>query len=266
MRIYNDKMKMRCRELGIYLGKITKEEQLKQFFQRIRPVTTNKELIRIGAEEDGGYLLPDDLEGVTACFSPGVSIESHFEMTLADQGIRSFLADYSVEAPALDHSLFDFEKKFIGLSSADHVMTLDEWVTDKVGSDASDMILQMDIEGAEYEVLCDASSELMNSFRIIIIEFHNLDDILDRHGFQLIDIVFRKLLKYFDIVHVHPNNNVKIISYKGYEIPECMEFTFLNKERITSRHYTEHFPHPLDAKNSLEKPDVELPFCWYKTS
>jgi len=45
----------------------------------LRPYTTDKELIRLGAEKDGGYLIPNDLAGIEACFSPGVGNEFNFE-------------------------------------------------------------------------------------------------------------------------------------------------------------------------------------------
>ena len=40
-------------------------------------------LLRIGGDSDGGYLLPDDLENISSCFSPGVSDIFDFEFTLA---------------------------------------------------------------------------------------------------------------------------------------------------------------------------------------
>ena len=36
-------------------------------------------LVRIGGNRDGAYLVPDDLTGVSACFSPGVSNRKDFE-------------------------------------------------------------------------------------------------------------------------------------------------------------------------------------------
>jgi hypothetical protein len=47
---------------------------LKSFFGLINPVITVKELIRIGGDADGGYLVPNDLEDLSGCFSPGLPI------------------------------------------------------------------------------------------------------------------------------------------------------------------------------------------------
>jgi FkbM family methyltransferase len=52
-------------------------------------------------------------------------------------------------------------------------MTLENWVRRKA-PDKSDFIVQMDIEGAEYEVICDTSHETFRKFRILAIEFHEV--------------------------------------------------------------------------------------------
>jgi hypothetical protein len=46
------------------------------------PVDTGHKLIRVGGELDGGYLVPDDLDGIVACFSPGVGGSASFEADL----------------------------------------------------------------------------------------------------------------------------------------------------------------------------------------
>jgi hypothetical protein len=43
---------------------------------------TDVPLIRLGADGDGGYLVPDDLEDVAACFSPGVDDRASFESAM----------------------------------------------------------------------------------------------------------------------------------------------------------------------------------------
>ena len=256
-------VKQWLRARDVYFGKKTTTEQLDEFLKRVRPVTTNHNLVRIGDKTDGGYLLPDDFTGVNICFSPGVSLEIHFEAALGRKGIKSYLADYSIDSLPVYNPMFDFEKKFLGMENDAIHMTLESWVSAKTGNDEQDMILQMDIEGCEYEVIFDASNELLKRFRIIIIEFPKLDSLLDKFGYQIINTAFRKLLKNFDVVHIHPNNNSIPVRYKKYEIPPDMEFTFLRKDRITQRAFTSSFPHDLDEKNMGTESDLILPGCWY---
>jgi len=235
---------------------------LEQFFSRIKPVTTSHDLIRVGGESDGGYLIPNDLENVEICFSPGVCDTANFELELVSRGIECFLADYSVDAPPIQNALFHFEKKFLGPVENSVYMTLDSWVK-KHAPTQTDFILQMDIEGAEYSVILDTSDDTLQKFRILVIEFHGLDALCDKNGFQLINLTFRKILNAFDIVHIHPTNCLKPIIYGKYEIPPVMEFTFLRKDRISSKQPTLSFPHPLDRKNVSYYEDLSLPKCWF---
>ncbi|PZF78807.1 hypothetical protein DK847_03150 [Aestuariivirga litoralis] len=227
-----------------------------------RPCDAGVPLIRIGGDGDGGYLVPDDLAGIRACFSPGVSSVSDFEADLAQRGIRSFLADHAVERPALDNALFDFEKLFIGPGAAQNAVSLADWV-DRKWRDDSEMILQMDIEGSEYGVICETSRALLRRFRIMVIEFHGLDRLFDPFGQQLIHIAFRKLRQDFEVVHIHPNNCCEPAVHDGMVIPPVMEFTFLRKDRLQGKTPVTSFPHPLDRANVAGRPDIVLPRAWY---
>ena len=45
----------------------------------MKPKASPFGLIRIGGNSDGAYLVPDDLQGISCCFSPGVSDRKSFE-------------------------------------------------------------------------------------------------------------------------------------------------------------------------------------------
>ena len=235
--------------------------RLEQFFSMVKPVTTNHDLIRIGGETDGGYLIPDDLEGVETCFSPGVAVTASFETEIAGRGIKCFLADYSVDGAPIENNLFHFEKRNLGNTNDSVNMTLEDWV-ERNAPDQCDMLLQMDIEGCEYPIICGANVETLRKFRIIVIEFHGLHRLCDKQGFETIFVTFRKLLDVFDIVHIHPNNCNKPLTYGIYEIPPVLEITFLRKDRVLSRQPATVFPHKLDRTN-VPGDDFPLPTCWY---
>ena len=246
---------------GIFMSRAVTSKQLTGFFDQIRPVKTNFELIRVGDLGDGGYLVPDDLEGLDACFSPGVSLEASFELDLAKRGIPSYMADYSVDFPPIKHELFEFEKKYLGARNDDIFLTLESWMQSK-NMTGDKFILQMDIEGSEYEVVLHASIEVLKKFRIIVIEFHNMGMIFNPAGLILLSSTFEKLLSEFDIVHIHPNNCAPLIGFLDFMVPPVMEFTFLRKDRITKREFNTNFPHPLDVKNVYKSKDISLPKCW----
>lgn len=249
-------------KFGIAAGPAAKPDRVRALVRSLHPFVTEKPLVRIGGEGDGGYLVPDDFEGITACFSPGVSETATFEEDLARRGIPSFLADASVAAPPIENTLFHFTRKYLGVVEDDRTMPLDAWVRLNAPADG-DLMLQMDIEGAEWEVLLNTSRETMRRFRIIVLEVHSIWQIVSRLGFQIINSTFEKLLQDFYVVHLHPNNVANPVVVAGISIPSLMEITLIRKDRVKTLVYATEFPHPLDRRNDNRLLDLVLPRAWY---
>lgn len=229
----------------------------------LRPVSCGRPLVRLGPAADGGYLVPDDLEGIEACFSPGVDRECRFEVDCAARGMRVFMADRSVSGPPIDDPSFTFLHRFLGgTTDADHV-TLDDWVEGS-GVGTGDLLLQMDIEGHEYATLLAASPALLRRFRVIVVEFHWLDQLWNRPWFALVSQVFAKLLATHACVHLHPNNCCGTDTTAGIAVPRLMEFTFLRRDRVGAGGPSPTFPHPLDGDNT-PNPTLPLPEVWRPT-
>jgi hypothetical protein len=249
--------------VGAFPTKMTQRDEIQALVKRLYPRSGGKALIRLGSKNDGGYLVPDDLLGIEACFSPGVNAESGFEKDCAEFGMNVFLADKSVEGPALEHHLFSFEKKFVGAVSNDDFMTLDDWVTASIPKESSDLLLQMDIEGHEYAVLLATSESLMKRFRIIVAEFHHLDCFWSEPFFRVAQSTFDKILQTHTCIHIHPNNFSGSIQKGGLNIPRLMEFTFLRNDRVEDFSDQVNFPNPLDSDNDATMATLVLPKCWY---
>ncbi|MEO1564265.1 MAG: FkbM family methyltransferase [Pseudomonadota bacterium] len=238
---------------------------IKEFVDRVRSHYISTELIRVGPNWDGGYLVPDMLDQVEYCFSPGVSRTSKFEAQLArDYGIKSFLADASVDGPGEENPDFDFEKRFLGSRTDGIYMTLSDWMARKLPA-SGEAILQMDIEGAEYEVLTYEPAETLSRFAVILVEFHTWRQF--RNGFfdRVISAIFAKLFENFKIAHIHPNNVGKLIQLGDVVLPQMPEFTFLRNdfcERLSAGGKLS-FPHPLDRPNVSHLEDVTLPENWF---
>jgi hypothetical protein len=65
-------------------------------FEIMKPKPSPYPLVRIGGESDGAYLVPDDLVGISACFSPGVNNRKEFEDQLTNEyNIMSHMCDYT---------------------------------------------------------------------------------------------------------------------------------------------------------------------------
>lgn len=249
---------------GIRLARIEPTDRLKALLETIKPKRTEHELVRIGGEGDGGYLVPDDLDGIVACFSPGVDVTATFEAAMIGRGIRCFQADASVsDTPLAGEPLVEFDRKFLGISEDAQTITLDRWVAEKMPEGKGDLILQMDIEGAEWLVLAATSDETLARFRIMAIEFHDFDRLYDRFGLDVMGAVFAKIARQFEVVHVHPNNYEAPVGPDPYALPPFIEYTFHRKDRIRSVEPARTFPHPLDKDNVKDRPTVALPKGMY---
>ena len=237
------------------------KEEVVNLIQSLAPYHIGKDLIRIGPNGDGGYLVPDDLNDIKACFSPGVSTVSGFEEDCYDLGMQLFLADKSVDKANLD-SKHNFIAKFIGCTNNKDFITMDDWVKQNV-SDKGDLLLQMDIEGSEYIAFLNMSDSLLSRFRIMVVEFHDLHKLWNKGFFEVISTVFMKILQTHICVHIHPNNCCGLDVQEGIEIPRVAEFTFIRKDRVDKKNPVNKFPHPSDFDNT-NYPQIDLPAIWYK--
>ena len=252
-----------CLNAGISVAMQTDFHAVRDLVNRLHPVMTQHPLIRLGGHGDGGYLIPDDLVGIVGCFSPGVGTVSSFETSLIERGIPCFLADGSVDCAPINGNLVHFTRKFLGVVNNDTTTTLDDWVNgNRPGND--DLLLQMDIDGAEWPVLINVSRPTLRRFRIIVIELHDLERLMDKHAFIIIKSTLDRLLEDFYVVHNHPNNFGGSVRYRSFVIPRSHEMTFIRKDRVTSTEFARIFPHPLDEKNDGRAPDIVLPPEWFR--
>ena len=248
----------------------------REVFNFLRPQVCSLPLLRIGGRCDGAYLLPNDFDGITDCFSPGVENRKNFEDELLQKhNIRSHLMDFSSQPDLLQTPLVAgkqfFRRKWLGDVSSEDTMSLDDWVSADALDSRSDLIMQIDIEGAEYAVLNAASDDTIQRFRIISLELHdlakkmNVDEHLEG---QLLPMI-KKLAKRFVSVHAHANNCCRMTAVDGVapRVPNVLELTLLRKDRFDdagpSRVGRGKLPHRSDIrKNTASRPYLELDQGW----
>ncbi len=233
-------------------------EEITQAIELTVPKAVGRPLVRIGGEEDGAYLLPDDFEGVEACFSPGTNNRKDFEDLLLQQyGINSYMIDYSSDEEAFRTPIQAgrqfFQKKWLEPISSEISISLEDWVRESM-PEGKNLILQMDIEGAEWRNLITASDDLLSKFRMIIVEVHQLDQLASRSFLQGLFVpIFERINRNHVCVHASPNNfnaaGFCSPNGVGIKIPVVMELTFLRRDRILDIHVPVHVPHPLDIIN-----------------
>lgn len=237
------------------------------FLRRFREHYISVDLIRIGGDGDGGYLVPNILGDISHCFSPGVDYTSDFESHLSKSyNIRSFMADASVDSAPFSDPNFFFCKKFLGNRDDDDIITLSSWMEANLEGDEEGIILQMDIEGSEYDVLTFESDDTLKKFSVMVIEFHGLGQIGNKHFFQMFSSIFEKIYRNFSICHVHPNNCCGIFVSGEIEFPRVIEVTFLRNDFVEEENngLKISLPHKLDRKNVKTKDDIFMPIKWWK--
>ena len=253
-------------KFGFIINRIPNNAQLKTFLSNFRDSYVSVNLQRIGGEGDGGYLVPDILSTIEYCFSPGVDVTADFELELSQKySIKSFMADASVKSAPINDKNFTFIEKFLGSKTQDRYITLSDWIDLSAVDEDSNKILQMDIEGGEYDVLTE-SSETLSNFSILIIEFHGLQNMFDTNFLKMISAIFEKIYKNFSICHVHPNTCSGIASLNGIDVPRVIEVTFINKKFIKDCSKNEEIllPHPLDSSNLNKISEIIMPEIWWK--
>ena len=238
-------------------------EKLIKLIKLFRPHDLGYNLIRIGDNKDGGYLVPNCLDDIKFCFSIGIDDKFSFEENLFKRGINSFLADYTQDISKIP-DIFDFEKKNIKSFNDENSLNINEWIEAKREFIKREkLIFQIDVEGDEYEILSSISENNLDQIKILIIEFHDLEYSGNRTLYQAILSVMEKLLKKFDVAHIHPNNWKASSLVNKFFFPSNLEVTFLNKSFVKTKSSIQNLPHKLDFKNVPDKPDVKLETYWY---
>ena len=254
---------------------LAKPADIYRLIRLMRPNDSGIPLVRIGPDADGGHLVPDDLEGVKACFSSGCGNAFGFELDCHRRGMQVYMVDGSVEELANLSANMHFMPKYL-MTKVERTdvhlsdfkkgcITLPKWLNQTGLKTEDDLLLQMDIGGFEYDILLAQSRDLLNRFRIMTIEFHALDLLCIESFRAEVEQLFLKLLKTHDIVHIQPNHKPqKLILVNGIEMPMLLEITFLRKNRMRKKKVATRFPHPLDPLNVPHENPVKLPEMFYR--
>lgn len=252
--------------LKLYLNKVIKNEKLIKQLRSLKIYKTDLTLKRVGPINDGGYILPSNLSSVDFCISPGVAASFEFERQLKkDWNIDSILIDGTLEKSLAEkiESLneFKFIKKNLANKDTKNHISIDHLLKSLEGKK---LILQMDIEGYEYEILSNIKEKNLKQFDHLIVEFHDFfqikKGIFNRKLFKIIN----KVNKYFTLVHIHPNNCCGVFEINSINIPNVFEVTFVNNSLLKYKKIENlNLPHPEDSPNLAYKNEILLDKFFY---
>lgn len=183
--------------------------------EMLRPwqLTEGDELMRLGRDMDGGYLIAASaMQKWYKLFSFGVGEDWSFEESFALEGGSVTMYDHTVEPMGLITN-----PQFVKQKCTPELIGSRQF--------GYKSVIKMDIEGDEYECLMALRPEALPC--CLIVEFHWID----QNQANL-----RAVLKHLDslgfrVVHLHGNNHGKYISSLG--LPETIEVTFVNTAHIS---------------------------------
>ena len=210
------------------------------------PKKINK--VRIGANHDGGYVLPEQsLDECDCCLSYGLARETSFESNycrITKKTLFGFDASVSYSNP-------NFFKEY--LKSYEQFKNHCDLISNKIKNLSPKILVKMDIEGDEWAILdgmdVDHFKSLVHTFAI---EIHLKED-------TNISTLF-KLFEDFNLVHIHLNNCSKVPLSCG--TPKVLELTFINK-KYSGGLLLDKQTYPInliDYKNCSENVDQKIPW------
>lgn len=270
MKFFLYKIKKYLQSIALLFGrqilKATAKEKIFLFYKALQPI--NFPLIIIGNRNcDGSYILPDDLVGVNHCITFGIGKDISFELDLAQKKkILSTCFDGTIAHLPIKNKCIKFVKKNIAPSNffLNSLFPRPDYNCDYIDinsavckilnnlDEKNDYILKMDIEGNEYKNILDLEERYLERMRILVFEFHFLNQIIYPDKFSIISSCFQKLLKNFYIVSINQTyDNNFIASYGQSFLYTTLEISFLRKDRfkkIKKTQFMESLNFNLDKK------------------
>ncbi len=215
--------------------------------------------IRMGGRHDGGYVMLDDLSGIKGAYSLGIGPNVDWDMAIAERGVPVYQYDHTVSQSPMHHKLFTFQPWRIGTHHDPdaQVVSLPSLICLNHHED-TDLILKIDIDGAEWDVFAQIDPDQLKVFRQILVEFHALDCVVDTNWRNQALTALVHLSRHHQVVHVHGNNLARILVADDVRIPETLEVTFVRRDSYRLVPTAETFPGPFDRPNSWMFPDFPL--------
>ncbi len=220
--------------------------------------------IRLGNDNDGGYIFIDDFSQISSVISCGISNDVTCDLAFAEMGKPVVQFDHTVEGPPVQHPRFNFRKQAIdALGMIPGSVRLWDVVKAEGDFSKSDILLKIDIDGDEWATFANYPLDQLKRFRQISCEFHWTSRMKDPEFFSLCLRAIENLRKAFFPVHLHANNFVGFCNLMGVPIPEVYEVTFVNSEFYRPAQRQQGAPTKLDNPNNPDAPDLFLgsPFC-----
>ncbi|MBR0151951.1 MAG: FkbM family methyltransferase [Synergistaceae bacterium] len=214
-------------------------------------------LVRIGRDNDGGYIMLDDLGGGIA-YSFGIASDVSWDKDMASRGYDVYMYDHTIDGLPENNPRFHWSKLGIadGMTQDDRLKSLEELIASNGHEGKRNMILKMDVEGAEWGFLEAVKPETLAQFGQIVFEFHgmNYPDLCVK-----IPEALRKINRTHQLVHLHGQNHGFYVCTGGKTFCNQIEVTYVLRGKYSFiEDYDVNLPIDIDMPAHSYIPEVEL--------
>ena len=231
----------------------------------IKPMTmVDAACRRYGKHNDGGYIMPVPRREDSVAYSFGIKDDVSWDLAMADLGISIFQYDHTISHLPVTHPLFHFFRTGVGpvTSPNENLMSIDDMLAANGHRDHGNIIMKMDIQGAEWPSLNSLETETFLLFSIIVIEIHHLSRYaLDQNFCATVNAVLGRINRSHQCVHVHANNYSPATFVDGILIPGVFELTYIRRDLTTFNTSYATYPLAIDQPNNASLPDLFLGAC-----
>ncbi|MBR6889005.1 MAG: FkbM family methyltransferase [Selenomonadaceae bacterium] len=191
-----------------------------------------KNFVRVGRPSDGGYVMVDnfDTSGSGIAYSFGISNDASWDWEMTWRNYNIFMYDPTVDTLPAESDKFHFFKEGVfGVEVPEKSMhTLDYFIKRNGHENKSNMILKMDVEGAEWSFLSTVTSETLSKFDQILFEFHDLTEPKDQSVMNATLACISKINRTHSLAHLHGNScGVSLILDDKILFPDALELTYV---------------------------------------
>lgn len=218
-------------------------------------------VIRLGSMSDGGYIMLNSFEKKNGiAYSFGISNDVSWDDAIANKGYDVWQYDHTIERLPYKRNEFHYFKEGIsGQDEMDRPLKTLEYFLKKNGHiNKRNLILKMDVEGAEWDFLETVTPSVLKQFDQIVFEMHNIVRTVDSH--RILQLL-KKLNETHSLIHIHGNNTGYQLKIGDTIFPDVIETTYVNKENydlIDDENMS--FPTGIDASCDRNRKDVDLGF------
>ena len=237
-------------------------------FHEIIPLLTPMDVLgakyrRVGRDFDGGYVMLDDFSSrkIDAAYSFGINDDVSWDEAMAALGMDIFMYDHTIEKLPKQNSRFHFFKEGVtGDPEEKGLETLTRLVARNGHQKARNLILKMDVEGYEWDVFEETSSDVMGQFSQIVLEWHGLNPNKPKADLAKVLAVLKKINQTHQAIHVHANGYCPVSWLGAWVLPHVLEVTYIRRSDYADRlvRNTRSFPTKLDQPTFPWLPDVPL--------